>query len=225
MKLAVGGVLTALIAVAVLIALSQSGSDTAGGDGITKVDATIDRLEDLPQDGTLLGNKDASVRVTEFGDLQCPACRQYAEVIVPELIDRYVRTGEASLAFENFTIIGPDSARAALAALAAAEQNRYWQFIDLFYANQGPEDSGYVTNTFLEEIASEAGVEDMTAWDADRRSDELASDLARSQERAARLGLDSTPTLVVSGPGGSVTLASPTLEQLGTAIEENARAR
>jgi protein-disulfide isomerase len=221
-RLAVGATLAALIVVAVLIAVSQSGSEPNGGDAesLQGVAATNDALAGLEQSETTLGSSAAGVQVTEFGDLQCPACRVYADEVVPAVIDDFVRTGRATLTFENFTIIGPESEAAALASLAAAEQGRYWQFVELFYANQGPENSGYVTDAFLEEVARGAGVEDLSAWDADRASDRLAAQLERSQQRAQRLGLDSTPSFVVAGSGDSVTLASPTPEQLRDAIEQ-----
>jgi protein-disulfide isomerase len=219
-RLAVGGTLAALIVVAVLIAVSQSGSESSGAAGVQRVPSVDDALTGLEQKGTTLGNPDAPVQVTEFGDLQCPACRVYADEVVPAVIDDFVRTDKATLTFENFTIIGPDSETAALAALAAAQQGRYWQFVEHFYANQGPENSGYVTDAFLEEIAAAAGVEDLAAWDADRASDRLAADLERTQADAQRLGLDSTPSFVVDGPADSVTLASPTPEQLRDAIEK-----
>ncbi len=96
--------------------------------------------------------------VVEFGDLQCPVCKDYSEQILPEVIEGPVRSGDAKLEFRNWTIIGPDSEDAAKAALAASEQGRYWSFITLFYRNQGAENSGYVSDSFLEAVAEGAGV-------------------------------------------------------------------
>ncbi len=74
------------------------------------------------------------------------------------------------------------------AALAAAEQDRYWNFIELFYANQGTENSGYVTDDFLTAVAEGAGVDDLDRWNADRASDRTAAELAAVQDEALGLG-------------------------------------
>jgi protein-disulfide isomerase len=212
--------LAAAIVVAALIALSQSGSDEPGGGEASSESAQLvdAQLRGLPQRGVALGEADAPVRVVEFGDLQCPVCRDFAEQVLPRLIDQEVRDGEVELEFENFTIIGPQSTDAALAALAAGEQGRYWSFIELFYRNQGAENSGYVTDSFLESIAEGAGVDDLDRWNADRSSAALQRRLAAVQDEAARLGLNSTPTFLVEGPNGRRVIVAPSLEQLRESI-------
>jgi protein-disulfide isomerase len=78
----------------------------------------------------LLGKPDAPVRVYEFGDLQCPFCKANAEEATPEVIESQVRDREASITFNQFIIIGPESVPAGEAALAAGAQNRAWNFIE-----------------------------------------------------------------------------------------------
>ena len=138
--------------------------------------------------------------------------------MIPGLIDEVVRSGDAQLEFKNFTIIGPQSTPAALAALAAGEQGRYWNFVELFYRNQGPENSGYVTDSFLRSIAEDAGVKDLDQWEADRASPELKQELDAVQAEAKQLGFDSTPSFVVEGPNGRKTLVAPSPEQLRAAL-------
>ena len=195
--------LAAVVVVVALIVVSQSdsGSDSPGevaGSGL--VDS---QLAGVPQSGTILGDPEAEVRIVEFGDLQCPACKQFSEATVPELIDGPVKGGDAQLEFRNFTILGPDSVTAARAALAASEQDRYWQYVELFYRNQGTENGGYVTDSFLTDIANGAGVPDLDAWNAAREDPKWAETLADTETRARELGLTGTPSVVVEGPGGS----------------------
>ena len=73
------------------------------------------------------------VTITEYGDLQCPVCARFATEVIPDLIADEVRTGRARLEFRNWVIIGPESADAAAASLAAGEQGRMWSFVELFY--------------------------------------------------------------------------------------------
>ena len=210
---------TAVVVVGVLIVVSQSGSDTGGDTTIDGADRINAELAGLPQDGITLGDPKASVTITEYGDLQCPVCAAFAAQVMPDLISNEVEPGNARIEFKNFNIIGPDSEDAAKAALAASKQGRYWQFIDLFYANQGAENSGYVTDAFLDAVAEGAGVADLDQFNADRDDPALAQQLAAVQDEAASLGLNATPSFVVDGPAGTKTLVAPTLDQLQQAIQ------
>lgn len=221
MQLGALAVFGALVVVGVLIAVSQSGSDSGGGDGsVEAADVVNEQLSGIPQSGIALGDPSAKAKIVEFGDLQCPVCRDYSEQVIPGVIDQEVRPGNARLEFKNFTIIGPQSTDAALAALAAAQQGRYWNFVELFYRNQGAENSGYVTDAFLRSIAEGAGVEDLAKWDSDRRSPELEKELAGVQAEAKQLGFDSTPSFLVEGPNGRKTLVAPSPDQLSAALNE-----
>ena len=209
-KLASAMAFIALAAVAVLIVVTQS--QTSGGDTNLEGVADVKRLlHGLPQHGMLLGEPEAKVTLTEFGDLQCPICKGYAEEALPQLIEGQVRGGQARLDFRNFTIIGPESTPAGAAALAAGEQGRGWSFVELFYRNQGQEDSGYVTNAFLTAIARGAGVPDIARWNRDRRSRATLEAVARTTAEAERLEFTGTPSFAIKGPstGGVKTLGTP----------------
>lgn len=214
--------LAAVLVVVVLVAVSQSGDDGAGGggDSVSGVDEVESELAGIPQRGTVLGERDADVRIVEFGDLQCPACAQYAETQIPSVIDGPVKSGDAQIEFVNFVIIGPDSDVAARAALAASEQDRYWEFVELFYRNQGQENAGYVTDEFLTDIARAAGVEDIEAWNAARDDPRWNEQLAETQSEASTLGIQSTPSVVIKGPGGTESLgAAPSAEEIESAVK------
>ncbi|MBW8059427.1 MAG: thioredoxin domain-containing protein [Solirubrobacterales bacterium] len=212
----------AIAAVAVLIVISQS--ESGGGDtNLDGVAAVEEELSGIPQEGMVLGEQDALVALIEFGDLQCPACAAYAEQVLPQLIAGPVSRGEVTLEFRNFTIIGPDSTPAGAAALAAGEQGRGWDFVELFYRNQGFEGSGYVTDSFLTAIAEGAGVPDIARWNADRKGTRLLRRVSRSTAQAKRLGLSGTPSFLVRGPTvvGLRLLGSPgSAEALEAAVAE-----
>jgi protein-disulfide isomerase len=205
--LQLGGVavLAAACVVAVLIVASQSGggsSSDSAGSGAQGAAGVGRQLQGIPQDGTVLGDPQAKVRVVEYADLQCPVCREFSSATSPGLISGAVRDGTARYELRQFTIIGPDSATAAKAALAAGEQGRYWNFVELFYRNQGQENSGYVTDDFLESVAKGAGVPDIAKWNADRTSSKWDTELSKVQADAESLQINSTPSIVVEGPGG-----------------------
>jgi protein-disulfide isomerase len=208
-KLGSAAAFLAIVAVAVLIVVSLS--QTSGGDSELEGAAEVRKqLQGIAQDGMVLGEPSAKVTLVEFGDLQCPVCKGYAEDVLPAVIEGQVRAGEAKLDFRNFTIIGPESTDAGAAAVAAGEQGRGWNFVELFYRNQGLEGTEYVSDSFLTSIAEGAGVPDIERWDSDRKSRRVLNVVAETTAEAERLGLTGTPSFAIEGP------ATSGLETLGT---------
>jgi protein-disulfide isomerase len=215
-----GAAFLALCVIVVLVLLSQSGGGSGGDTNVEDQALVTNQLKGIPQHGTVLGDPSAKVHVVEFGDLQCPVCQAFSFQVAPGLISGPVKDGTADYEFRNFTIIGPQSPTAAEAALAAAEQGRYWNFVELFYRNQGEENSGYVTDSFLESIAKGAGVPDIPKWNTDRNSPKLAAEVKKTTREAQALGFSGTPSILVEGPGGRKPLPNvPTLSQLESTIK------
>ncbi|HET7507627.1 MAG TPA: thioredoxin domain-containing protein [Solirubrobacterales bacterium] len=207
LQLAAGAAFLVLAVVLVLIVVSSS--DGGGGDTTIDEAPEVNReLAGIPQDGMVLGDPKAPVELVEFGDLQCPVCAGYAEEILPPIIENQVKKGEVKLDFRNLTIIGPESIPAGAAALAAGEQGRGWNYIELFYRNQGAERSGYVTDEFMEAVAKAAKVSDLAKWNQDRK--QLTGEVEKTTAEAEKLGFHATPSFAVKGPG------SEGLELLGT---------
>jgi protein-disulfide isomerase len=202
-KLASAAAFLALVVVAVLIVVSQG--QNGGGDSSNIADAKLvdQELAGIPQQGMVLGDPSAKVRVLEFGDLQCPVCRGYAEEVLPPIIDNQVRNGEAKLDFRNYTIIDERSKPAGAAAIAAGEQRRGWNYVELFYRNQGTEGTGYATDAFLTAIARAAGVPDIAQWNRDRKSGRVVSEVEASTAEAEELGFTGTPSFALEGPATS----------------------
>lgn len=210
LQIASAAVFLTVAVVLVLIVISQN--DGSGGDTNLEDVALVKReLNGIPQRGLTLGEPTAKVTLIEFGDLQCPVCKAFSEEIIPDVIDSKVRSGEAKIEFRNFTIISQESVPAGAAALAAGRQGRGWNFVELFYRNQGPEASGYVTDEFLTEVAKGAGVPDIGQWNDDRESSAVLGEVQRSSEEAESLGLTGTPSFAVAGPGtkGEDVLGTP----------------
>jgi len=190
----------AIIAVAVLIVVSASSSD--GGDAENIKDAAVvdQELSGIPQDGLVLGDPNAPVEIVEFGDLQCPICKGFSEEQLPQVIQGPIAEGRARIAFHNFIVINEESEPAGAAALAAGAQGRGWNYVDLFYRNQGVERSGYVTEEFLTAIAESAGVKDIAQWNKDRKSTKLTAEVKETSEEARQLGFGGTPSFAIRGP-------------------------
>ena len=141
--------------------------------------------------------------LVEFADLQCPFCAQYHQNVFPALLDRYVRTGKVRLQLRLLRFIGSDSDRLARVAVAAAAQNRMWQFVGLAYDRQGRENSGYATDDFINRLARDAGLTSPDAGAAAERQ-------VQGNERLAKTaGINSTPSFLIGRTGGTLRHFQP----------------
>jgi protein-disulfide isomerase len=182
----------AVVVVVAAIVISQSGADDDD-------DATP--LPPLQQDGVSLGDPDAPATLIEFADLQCPFCAEFAREELPGVIDSYVRDGRLRLELRLLAFIGPDSERARQVANAAALQDRLWNYTERFFRDQGPENSGYATDTFLERLARQTPGVDVEELSEDLGNEE-AEALTRQAERLAmRLQVDGTPSFYLVRDG------------------------
>lgn len=202
----------AVALVAIAIAFQGAGDDTSSGDAPVGSAESAALLRGIPQDGTALGRPDAPVTLIEFADLQCPFCRDYSVAVMPEIVEKYVRTGKVRLELRVLRFLGEDSERAAQLAAAAATQDRMWQFVDIFYRNQGTENSGYADDDFLRGIARGARMNVSRAMT--ERSGEAAEHLlVAAEEQAGRAGISSTPSFLVGPTDGRLErLEVPSLE-------------
>ena len=220
--------LAAFAAVALIVALiviSQSGGNgsSAPPANVKGASEAAAEVSGIPQSGTTLGTAGAPVTVIEYGDPQCSSCRAFSEQVAPQLISAEVRPGNAKYEFRPYLIIGPDSKPAMRAALAAGDQGRFWQFLQLFYLNQGGENSGYVTDTFLTSIAKGANVPDIGKWNTDRNDAKWDAVIQQGSSQAQSFGFSGTPSIVVQGPKGQKPIGGstiPTLQQVQAAIQQ-----
>jgi protein-disulfide isomerase len=199
LQIAAGAAFLAVAVVVVLIVVNASGSGDGGDENLEGAIEVNRSLQGIPQRGMLLGDPKAPVELVEFGDLQCPVCAAYAEEVLPPIIANQVKKGQVRVGFRNFAFIGPQSADAGAAALAAGAQGRGWNFVELFYRNQGGEDSGYADDAFLEAVAAGAGVKDIDRWNKDRVK--LTAEVEETTAEAQSLGISGTPTFAIEGPG------------------------
>jgi protein-disulfide isomerase len=218
-----GAVFLVIVAVVVLIVANSGGSGGGDAANLKEVSEVDSLVSGVPQKRMVLGQPDAKVELIEFGDLQCPVCKGYSEEILPQVIENKVDNGETKIVFKNFTIIGEQSKPAGAAALAAGEQGRGWNYLELFYRNQGEENSGYADDEFLTAVAKAAGVKDIATWNKERESSKLTGEVDETTAQAQRYGFSGTPSFAIKGPSTNGTellgsLQAP--EEFEKAIEE-----
>jgi protein-disulfide isomerase len=163
-------------------------------------------LAGIPQSMNTLGQPAAPVTLQYFGDLECPYCRDFSLEVLPSIIERWVRAGKLRIEFHALQTATHELEvfmAQQVAALAAGTQERAWHFIETFYAEQGEEGSGYVTDAYLQDIAGRIAGLDLARWAGDRRDPELANEIAGDERAAENAGLTGTPSFLI-GASGSV---------------------
>jgi protein-disulfide isomerase len=165
---------------------------------------TAKLLRGVPQKLNVLGNPNAPVTMVEFADLQCPFCSDYTLNALPAIVEEYVRPGKVKLVFGGISFLGPDSETALRAAYAAGLQNRLWNFVALLYRNQGPENSGWVTDGLLRAAGDSIPGFDTAAMMTARGTDAVNGAVAAMAQQANQAQVTRTPTFFAGPTGGTL---------------------
>ncbi|HET8651729.1 MAG TPA: DsbA family protein [Gaiellaceae bacterium] len=220
---ALAGVLATVIA-AVLVGVSvMSGSDESSAPAPTTVldsTETTQLLQGIPQQGNALGRAGAPVTLVNYSDLQCPFCAEWSRRAFPDLVREYVRTGKVRVEFRGLAFLGPESDTGLRAALAAGEQGKLWHVVDLLFRNQGPENSGWLTDDTLRQVG--ASVDGLDVQQMLERRPAMTPKMQEAQAAATASGINGTPSFEVGPTGGRlqrVQITSLDAEGLRPAIE------
>jgi protein-disulfide isomerase len=161
----------------------------------------ITEITPQPRDqaqGLNLGDPQAPVSVVVFEDFQCPACQQYTQNIETQVITNYVDAGKVYYQFKNWAFIGPESLQAANAAMCAADQNRFWDYHDILFANHTGENVGNFTDKRLTAFAESLGL-DMKAFSACFSINQHSTEIQQSYAEGQTMGVTGTPAVFVNG--------------------------
>jgi len=150
------------------------------------------RVQVAADPSRLRGNPDALVTIVEFADFQCPYC-QSVQQSLKQVLDKY--HGKVRLGFRDFPLrqIHPQAQQAAEASRCAGEQEKFWEYHDLLYANQSRLDP-----SALKEYAQTAGL------DAQRFQNCVASGKFQAQvesdlQAGIASGVSGTPAFYING--------------------------
>ena len=156
----------------------------------------------IPPDALAQGPADAPITIVEFSDFECPFCGRSAPVIA-DLLQAY--PNKIRLIFKNNPLnIHPHARLAHEAALAAAQQGKFWQMYDLLFANQTKLEPGN-----LQGYAKQLNL-DMNAVNGALNAHSYGSLIDRDLGEAKGFGVEATPTFFVNGQKlvGAQTLAT-----------------
>ncbi len=148
--------------------------------------------------GHMLGDPAAPITVEEYADFQCPICGVFDRQVLPQIDDKYIKTGKIKFLFNHFAFIGAESTRAAEAAECANDQGKFWDYATTLFNNQAGENQGAFSDANLEKFAQQVSLnlDQFKACLADHRN---LSKVQSSSSTAQLRNVTGTPTLFING--------------------------
>jgi protein-disulfide isomerase len=112
--------------------------------------------------------------------------------VLDQVIEKYPQ--DVKIVFKNYPIRGHNFAeKAAIAALAADKQGKFWPFHDQLFNSYNQ-----LSDQKINEIASKVGL-DMAAFEKDRSDPALKAIIQKDVADANQAGVRGTPTVFVNG--------------------------
>lgn len=208
-----------LAVIAAIVSISVGEGGPGASRDVGGVNEVQRLLGGISQEDAFLGPESADVTATVFSDIQCGPCAEYEVETIDPLIEEYVRTDRIRFEFRHFPVVENETTLAAIAAEAAGEQARQWQYIDTFVRNIDLARGREVDEELLREIAAAVPELELELWEEDFADPASAERVRADGLLAAELGLPGEPAVVVSGPGGQRELIqSPSREEIEAAI-------
>jgi protein-disulfide isomerase len=236
------GVAVIVAIVIVFVAAGNGGStkatDYTARSGLSHTAAVKyaeQELAGIPQHGTTLGNPNAPVTITEWGDLVCSTCDAFALDSEIQIIGTLVKTGKAKLVYRAYDSASSyanegEFTAGQVAVKAAGLQNKAWDYIELDYLEQPStiggkdnEEVPYFTPAYIQSLAAQVPGLNLIKWSQALGSSSLASQVKADNDAGIGLGIQGTPGVYVSGPKGASlvqTTSYPTLAQVQALVTQ-----
>ncbi|HNB52286.1 MAG TPA: thioredoxin domain-containing protein [Anaerolineales bacterium] len=186
-------VVFAIAVVAVLVISGTPKADSRTGSEYGP-DPSIPR--GITTDGLpYLGNADAAVTMRIYEDLGCHNCRDFFRDTEPSILENYVATGKVKLEIYTLAFVNQSSLPAAEAAYCAQDQDKYWEYRDILFGNQGVV---AFSRTNLVQWAEDLGM-DTNAFASCFDQEIYRQQIMDTSQQALDVGVTGTPTSVING--------------------------
>lgn len=170
-----------------------AGGDTGASQGIRE---TLEKAV-TEQTRHFRGDPDAPITIIEFSDFKCGFCGRFATETSPQLEEAYIESGVVRFGYQSIAILSEESVHAAEAGECAADQEAFWPYHDLLFA-QLAQGNGNFSRENLKQFAAELDLD--TATFNECLDSGKYTDLIRDQTMDARsIGIQSTPTFLING--------------------------
>jgi hypothetical protein len=164
-------------------------------------------LAGIPQEGNTLGRPTAPVTLQMFSDLECLTAKRWVLHLLPAIIQRFVRPGIIKIQYRS---LKTDTHNATVfinqqsAAIAAGKQDKMWTFAETFYHEQGREYTPYVTERYLDGIASQVPSLNLTQWHSERAPGTFSTQVVSDDQAARSFGMHDTPGFAIGHTGSKL---------------------
>lgn len=158
----------------------------------------------ISQGSPYYGDLNSPLVIVDFSDFQCHLCKRYVDNTEQQINSSYVQPDKAVYVFKHLPNRGFDSKNASLAAQCTNDQEKFWEFHKILYANQGPIDSGWVNTENLKKFASQVSGIDMTEFNSCFDTKKYESFIDKDIALANSLGFTETPSFIIMNRDGSV---------------------
>ena len=150
----------------------------------------------VPKGSFQTGPSNAPVTFVEFGDFECPGCGAMYP-IVKQLKQQY--GNKMNLVFRNFPLvqIHKNAMVAALAAVAASKQGKFWPMHDILYTNQDTWGTSSNPQTYFNSYAKKIGL-NVGKFDADMASQAVINQVNKDEADGNSLQVNETPTFYIN---------------------------
>lgn len=177
-----------------------AGDSTAKAAALTPVaGARTDSLSAAADSSRIQGSPSAKIWVIEVSDFQCPFCKEWHDATYKMVVDDYVKTGKVRMAYVNFPLsIHAHAHQAAIAAMCAGAQHKFWQMHDALFASQTSWEAEADPAASFDSLAKSVGV-DEAKYHACLSSPSIEALIAGDQQRAKGGGVSATPSFWVGG--------------------------
>ncbi len=140
------------------------------------------------------GDPSAPITLIEFADFNCGYCGKWTTETLPRLDEKYIQTGKMRMAYVHYPILGTDSMTAAQATECAAQQDTFWDYHNILYANQG---IGF-SPTNLTKLAGDIGLDTKLFQECLANFTDMS--MLENDIRLARImGVRGTPAFLING--------------------------
>lgn len=152
--------------------------------------------------GNTMGDPNAPVLIEEFSDFGCGYCGVFPQETGAEIEDIYVSTGQVYfISRSSGSLTGhPNTPLAAEAVYCAADQNKYWEYQDIVFANQRTlfADLNAKIDKYLSAFAESLGL-DVAAFDDCMDSRKYRDRVRQDELDAIQANISATPSFLING--------------------------
>jgi hypothetical protein len=195
-----------------VLTIAVLGTVLVAGASSTRRDSRIDRavgalLAGIPQERQTLGARTAPVTLQVFAELEDYSSHGWFLTYLPAIIRDFVRTNILKIEYRSFktnTIGSETFVKQQTAALAAGAQNKLWNYAYTFYYEQGRERTPYVTEGYLDNIASQVPALNIARWDIDRNTYPRIEQVVEEDQHGRADGIHVTPAYRIGRTGGAL---------------------